>query len=276
MKYGFVIPGGDLKTILDLARAAEKAGWDGVFYWDGIYVEQVTMMYDAWTVLAAMATRTMNISIGALLTAVNRRRPWKLAREATTVDHLSGGRLIMPVGLGAMDDGGYAKVGEPLDRKTRAELLDEGLDILNGLWTGRPFRYNGRHYNLKKMAFRPRPIQRPRIPIWVVGAWPRPKSMRRALKYDGLIPTKIAVDGSFSPITPNDIHDIREYIQEKRSSNALFDIIQEGQTPVGRRKRGDEIVKEWKEAGVTWWIESRWSKASEVLPRIKQGPPRVV
>lgn len=278
MKYGFVIPGGNLNTILDLASAAEKAGWDGVFYWDAIYIEQPNfkpLMYDPWTVLAAIATRTKKIRIGALLTAVNRRRPWKLAREATTVDHLSGGRLIMPVGLGALDDGGYSKVGEPLDRKTRAELLDEGLDILNGLWTGKPFSYHGKHYNMKKMTFRPRPIQKPRIPIWVVGAWPRMKSMRRALKYDGLIPTKKTLSGSFAEITLDDIREIKKFVATHRKAKSAFQIIQEGQTPVGSRIQGEEIVQKWEEAGATWWIESRWTKTNEVRPRIKQGPPRV-
>lgn len=221
MKFGFVIPGGDLETILDLAYRAEKAGWDGIFYWDGICVEQIPLMYDGWSVLAAIAMKTSKIKIGSLLTAVNRRRPWKLAREATTIDQLSKGRLIMPVGLGALDDGGYSKVGEPLDRRTRAELLDEGLEILNGLWTGKPFSFRGKHYSLKKMTFRPRPVQKPRIPIWVAGAWPRVKSMQRALKYDGLIPTKKTSKGSFAAITTDDIREISEYIEKHRSEVSL-------------------------------------------------------
>jgi Luciferase-like monooxygenase len=274
MKYGFVIPRGDIKTILDLATLAEHAGWDGIFYWDAIYIKEVGLMYDAWTVLAAMALRTHRIRIGAMLTAVNRRRPWKLAREATTVDHLSNGRLIIPVGLGALDDGGYSKVGEPRDRKVRAELLDEGLEILIGLWSGRPFSYSGKHFKMDEMTFRPRPIQRPRIPIWVVGAWPRLKSMRRALRYDGLIPSIMELDGTFSETSPNDIREIKKFVSENRNKGAQFDIVYEGQTPVGRRKKGIEIAERWKEAGVTWWIESRWSKTAEALPRIAQGPPK--
>lgn len=274
MKYGFIIPGGNLATILDLVVHAERAGWDGVFYWDGIYIDQVSLMYDAWTVLAAMALRTRNIRIGAMLTAVNRRRPWKLAREATTVDHLSNGRLIIPVGLGAMDDGGYSKVGEPRDRKVRAELLDESLDILTGLWSGRPFSYAGKHYRIEEMTFRPRPIQRPRIPIWVVGAWPRKKSMERALRYDGLISTKMTPEGSFAKMTTDDIREIRRFILKNRRAKTPFDVVYEGQTPVGGLEKGIETVKQWEEAGATWWIESRWSTPGEVLPRIKQGPPR--
>ena len=273
MKYGFVLPGGDLESILSLTVQAERSGWDGIFYWDGIYIEQVPLMYDAWTVLAAMALKTKRIRIGAMLTALNRRRPWKVARESTTVDHLSNGRLIIPVGLGAMEDGGYSMVGEPQDRRVRAELLDESLEILTGLWSGRPFSYRGKHYKMDEMTFRPTPVQKPRIPIWVVGAWPRMKSMRRALSYDGLIPTKKLPDGSFADMTPDDIRKINLFILENRKKRSKFEIIYEGQTPLGRQKSGVETVNRWAEAGVTWWIESRWSKPNEVLPRIKQGPP---
>ncbi len=139
MHYGFIIPRGDVETILEMAIEAEEAGWDGVFYWDGIYIESAGLMYDPWVILAAMALQTKRVRLGAVLTPLSRRRPWKLARETVTVDHLSHGRLIVPVGLGALDDGGFAKVGEATDRKVRAELLDEGLEILTGLWSGKPF-----------------------------------------------------------------------------------------------------------------------------------------
>jgi alkanesulfonate monooxygenase SsuD/methylene tetrahydromethanopterin reductase-like flavin-dependent oxidoreductase (luciferase family) len=274
VKFGFVIPGGDIRTILSLASEAESAGWDGIFYWDAIYIKQVGPMHDAWSVLAALALRTSKIRIGAMLTAVNRRRPWKLARESVTVDHLSNGRLIIPVGLGAMDDGGYTKVGEPQDRKQRAELLDEGLDILEGLWTGKPFQYKGKHYQIGEMTFLPRPVQRPRIPIWVVGAWPSARSMGRALKYDGVIPTTKGPDGLFGKVSPEDLPAIRKFIQRHRKARRSFEIVCEGETPVGDHEKGEEIIKRWEDAGATWWIESRWSKPSESLARIKQGPPR--
>ena len=164
-------------------------------------------------------------------------------------------------------------MGEPKDRKIRAELLDEGLEILVGLWSARPFSYSGKHNKMGEMTFRPRPIQRPRIPIWVVGAWPRMKSINRALKYDGLIPTKINPGGGFATITPDDIREMKRSIVKKRRPGTRFDIICEGETPVGNAKKGLRIVKDWEEAGATWWIESRWSKPGEALPRVKQGPP---
>ena len=162
MHYGFLIPSGG-------PREVEESGWDGAFYWDGIAIGAFDT-YDPWVVMAAMAMRTERVRIGAMLTPPARRRPWKLAREAATLDHLSGGRLVMPVGLGAADDGGFSKVGEPVDRKTRAQKLDESLEILTGLWSGEPFSNQGRHYQIEEMTFLPRPVQRPRIPIWVVGA----------------------------------------------------------------------------------------------------------
>ena len=132
MRYGFVVTNGDPRTVAELAREAEEAGWDGVFSWDGICVGEIET-YDPWVVMAAMAMTTERVRIGAILTPPARRRPWKLARETMTLDHLSGGRLVVPVGLGALDDDGFSKVGEPTDRKVRADLLDESLEILTGL-----------------------------------------------------------------------------------------------------------------------------------------------
>lgn len=279
MRYGFIIPGGDLETLLDLTVAAEDAGWDGVFYWDGIYIEGAGPMYDPWVVMAAMALRTSRVRIGAMLTPISRRRPWKLARETATLDHLSHGRLILPVGLGALDDGGFGKVGEPTDRKTRAELLDEGLAILTGLWSGEPFSFRGQHYNVEEMTFLPKPVQRPRIPIWVVGAWPREKSMRRVLRYDGLLPNKIGDDGQQATIEPADIAAMKAWIGERRDpAQRPFDIVMEGETPADDAAKAAEQVRPWAEAGATWWLESRWSSmhdAGPVRERVLAGPPRI-
>ncbi len=276
MKYGFIIPGGDLHRIIQLGKDAEAAGWDGVFYWDAIYIASVGLMYDPWIVLAAIAMQTRRVRIGAMLTALARRRPWKVARETVTLDHLSKGRLILPVGLGALDDGGFTKVGESLDRKIRAERLDESLEILTGLWSGKPFTYKGKHYHLGRMTFRPPPLQSPRIPIWVVGAWPRIKSMQRVLRYDGLIPTKMKPDGSFTKVLPEDIRAMREYVDENRTQQTHFDIIKEGETPVEKPQRASKVVQPYAEAGVSWWLESRWSaKGDDVRKRIVAGPPRI-
>ena len=271
MRYGFIIPKGDPRTVAELAREVEEAGWDGAFYWDGINVGEGWETYDPWVVMAAMAMRTERVRIGAMLTPPARRRPWKLARETVTLDHLSGGRLVLPVGLGALDDGGFSKVGEPTDRKVRAQLLDESLEILTGLWSGEPFSYEGEHYRVEEMTFLPPPVQRPRIPIWVVGAWPSRKSMERALRYDGLLAYTTRGE-----VTPDDIRAIKEYVEENRESEGAFDIVWEGVTPGDDPEGAARVVRPFSEAGITWWIESRWSPPNEpddLRERIKQGPP---
>ena len=277
MQYGFILPHGDIHELAQLAHEAEVAGWDGVFYWDGIYIQEAGPMYDPWIVLAAIALRTERVRLGLILTPPSRRRPWKLARETVTLDHLSHGRLILPVGLGALEDGGFTRVGEITDRKQRAELLDESLEILTGLWSGKPFSFHGKHYHVEEMTFLPPPVQLPRIPIWVAGAWPSQKSMRRVLRYDGLLPIKITGEDSPEAITPEDIRAIKAYIDEHRSQITPFDIVQEGETPGEDYERAREIVRPYAEAGATWWTESRWSfpPIEELRRRIQQGPPRI-
>ncbi len=278
MRYGFIIPGGDVQSIPDLTAEAEAAGWDGVFIPDCISIETPThpasAWFDPWILLALMAARTQRVRLGTMLTPVSRRRPWKLARELVTLDHLSNGRMVLPVGLGAAeDDAGFYKVGEEMSLKGRARLLDEGLDILDGLWRGQPLYYRGEHYRIEGMTLLPPPVQR--IPIWVVGAWPRQKSMQRALRRDGIMPTK--KDGSNSAMTPADVQAMHAYIAENRSAAAPFDIVIEGETPGSDPAQAAAVVRAWEEAGATWWLESMWGDGvteADVRLRIQQGPPR--
>lgn len=275
MKYGFIIPGGDIHTVAELAAEAEAAGWDGAFYWDGINIRDIPV-YDPWVTMTAMALRTKRVRLGAIISPLSRRRPWKVARETVSLDHLSGGRLALPVGLGTLDDGGFGKVGEPTDRKTRAELLDESLEILTGLWSGEPFHYSGKHFHLDEMTFLPKPVQSPRIPIWVVGAWPSERSMARVLRYDGLLPN-VLEDGKQQDITPDHIRAMASYIAERRAQGTPFDIVMEGETPGDDPAQAAAIVRPFAEAGATWWNESRWNAMGDtelVRARIRQGPPR--
>lgn len=278
MRYGVVLPFGDgvdIHNIGELAHEAEEAGWDGVFVWDGIFG------VDPWVALAAIAMRTERVRLGPLVTPVSRRRPWKLFTETVTLDQLSNGRLILSVGLGALDTG-FAKVGEETDRKIRAELLDEGLEILTGLWSGQPFSYNGKHYQVKDVTLQhPRnlPVQSPRIPIWVVAAWPRKKSMRRVLRYDGVLPIGKKYDGTYFHMIPTDISDMRTFIAEQRSQTTPFDIVMEAEYRYYDREQMVEIVCSYTEVGVTWWVENAdlWKQhggLEGMRARIKQGPPR--
>ena len=280
MQYGFIIPGGDARTCAELAHEAEAAGWDGVFIPDCICIETDTTFpaFDPWVVLAAMAMRTERVRLGAMLTPVSRRRPWKLARETMTLEHLSNGRLVLPVGLGALDDAGFGKVGEATDRKIRAQMLDEGLEIIAGLWSGKPFSFRGQHYRVEEMTFLPPPVQSPRIPIWVVGAWPRQRSMQRVLRWDGLLPSKMEADGSFAEVTPADIQAMKAFIDAHRSATTPFDIVFEGTTPGDDREQATAKLRPYAEAGITWWLEAMWfgpNGPDELRARIWQGPPRL-
>ena len=280
MHYGFILPGGDVWSIPEMAAEAEAAGWDGVFIPDCISIDAPnyppTPTYDPWILLALMATRTKRVILGPMLAAISRRRPWKLARETVTLDTLSHGRMVLPVGLGAAaDDAGFYKVGEEMTAKGRAQLMDECLDILNNAWSGERFSHNGEHYCVQDMQLLPPPVQRPRIPVWVVGAWPRQKSMRRVLRWDGIIPQKL--DGSNNPMTPDDIRAIKAYVESNRTLTTPFDITWEGETPGDDLERAAALVQPWIDAGITWWMEARWNNAGleEVRERIRQGPPRI-
>jgi alkanesulfonate monooxygenase SsuD/methylene tetrahydromethanopterin reductase-like flavin-dependent oxidoreductase (luciferase family) len=276
MQFGFVITAGDPRSAADLAHDAEAAGWDGVFTWDGIAIPGEPS-YDPWVTMAAMAMRTERVRLGAILTPPSRRRPWKLARETMSLDHLSNGRLILPVGLGALDDAGFGAVGEPTDRATRAALLDESLEILEGLWSGEPFAYAGKRYRFPEMTFLPPTVQRPRIPIWVAAAWPYPRSMARALRYDGILPNAPGPDGQMGDASVDQIAEIAAYVRAHRAATTPFDIVVEGVTPGDDPAAAADQVRPWRDAGATWWIEADWTgdKSIDALRRrIAAGPPR--
>jgi len=280
MKYGFVIPGGDVRDFGELAAEAEAAGWDGMFVADGLDIgfkpDEPFPWFDPWVALAAMAVATQQIKLGTFITPVSRRRPWKLAREVSTLDQLSNGRMILGVGLGAaQDDGGFYKVGEATDLKVRAQLLDEGLSIMDGLWKGKTVDFKGLHYRVNKMKMLPRPVQKPRIPVWVVGVWPKQKSMMRVLRWDGLIPQPSGATPE-TKVKVSLFEDVRKYIDEHHPRPAKFDIISGGTTPGGNSKRAAQKVKPFAKAGATWWLEHMWEgDPQELKTRLKQGPPRI-
>lgn len=277
MKYGFVVEGGDANAASALAQEAEASGWDGVFVADAIDIGMPNSppfpWFDPWIVLAAIAVRTERIRIGTMITPVPRRRPWKLARETMTLDLLSNGRLIFGAGLGAAeDDGGFFKVGEAMDLRVRAQRLDEGLAILAGLWSGKPFSFSGEHYKVREMTMLPAPVQSPRIPVWIPGVLTKEKSMHRALRWDGIIPQKYK---SMERLTPDEVRELKRFVDEHRSQTTPFDIVVGGTTLGGNQKRAANTVSAFAEAGATWWLESLMTSSWDKLrKRIKQGPPR--
>jgi alkanesulfonate monooxygenase SsuD/methylene tetrahydromethanopterin reductase-like flavin-dependent oxidoreductase (luciferase family) len=275
MHYGIVLTTTDPRLSVDLAAAAEAAGWDGIFTYDAIAIGDMPG-FDPWVLLAACAMRTERVRLGAMVFAPSRRRPWKLARELATLDRLSGGRVVFPVGLGALDDAGFGAVGEAVDARGRAERLDETLEIVAGLATGEPFRHEGRHYRIDPpMTLRPTPVQRPRVPIWVVGAWPHERSIRRAARWDGIVVQAAGVDDHG---IPHDVGAIVDRVRRERSAAGIdgpFDIVLGGATPADARAAAS-ILEPAATAGATWWIEQDWQDTSvEALrSRIVAGPPR--
>jgi alkanesulfonate monooxygenase SsuD/methylene tetrahydromethanopterin reductase-like flavin-dependent oxidoreductase (luciferase family) len=279
MRYGWVLPYGDARTAAELAAVAEEHGWDGFFVWEGVWA------IDPWVSLAAVAMRTERIRMGTMLTPLPRRRPWELAGQVATLDNLSGGRVILPIGLGAADDRWWLFEDDP-GRRVRAEQMDEALDLMQALWSGKPVTYAGAHYRARPAdsMVPPRPAQRPRVPIWVVGAWPRPKSMRRAARLDGWLPAHMPRDGGDRELTPEVLRDGIGWLRERRASQGLsmegYDIVAEGTTPADPAAAA-EIVRPWAEAGATWWIDADWSDMdpgrvrAAALDRLGAGPPRL-
>src|SRR4051812_8699584 len=182
----------DPKLLAELAAEAEQAGWDGVFVWDALVLDSNLRppVTDPWIALAAIAANTERVKIGTMIAQLARRRPWKVAREVVALDHLSGGRMILGVGLGFAQQADFEQFGEEGDARVRARKLDEALDIIAGLCTGEPFSYHGDHYHIEETVFTPRPLQS-HIPIWVAGYWPNKKPFQRAARWDGMCPAEM-------------------------------------------------------------------------------------
>ena len=285
MQYGVYLPNfgcfGDVHTLTELAHEAEEAGWDGFFIWDHIAGWEHDMV-DPWVALAAIAMRTKRIRIGTTVTPLPRRRPWKVAREAVTVDHLSNGRLILGVGSGGSGVE-FEGFGEETDAKQRGSMLDEALEIITGLWSGELFSFSGQHYQVAKVKFTPKPVQSPRIPIWVGGFWPNKPPFRRAAQWDGLFPL-FSTKGEAEELAF--LKKAVTYVKEHRSSQAAFEVIALGPTPGDNIAKANEIVERHAAAGATWWLEAigpfrfgigfdaqEWP-FEKLRHRVQQGPPK--
>ncbi len=275
MRYAINLPPfgefADAQALASLAREAEETGWDGFFLWDHLQAEPGTPVADPWIALTAIALKTERIRFGALITPLPRRRPWKFARETATVDRLSGGRLIVGVGIGGEWYHEYSTFGESTDDKDHAAMLDEGLEVIAGLWSGQPFRYEGRHYTVRDALFLPPPLQAPRIPVWVAGIWPNKAPMRRAARWDGVCPI---VEGHM--VQPEEIRAMLAYIRQYRSAEAPFDVVVGGSVGDRDSVEAARMLKRYAEAGVTWWQEGFLGNdtLNDVRTCIRQGPPR--
>ena len=261
MRYGVYVPNfgpySDARVLADLAYEAEEAGWDGFFLWDQVskttLTPDVDPMVDPWIALTAIALRTRTIRLGTLVTPLPRRRPWIVARQTVSLDHLSAGRLIFGVGSG----GGYfdfEALGETSDSRTLALLLDEGLEVLTGLWSGEAYHHEGVAYQIKEAQFLPRSIQSPRIPIWVAGMWPAKAPLRRAARWDGVIP--IGRDLPLTAmLTPEEMREAIQYVASQPGYTPPFEVIHSGVTAGIDAAHDREVVAAYRQVGVTWWVE---------------------
>ncbi len=278
MKFGLdVATSGDFanpRKLVDLAVQAEKSGWDGFFVWDVLFTDQSMedAVIDPWITLAAIAMNTERIRIGAFMTPLARRRPWLVARQTATLDRLSNGRLVFGAALGYQELD-FMSFGEDYDPKVRAQKLDEGLEILTGLWTGDMFSFHGDYYQIDHAKFLPKPIQSPRIPVWTAGGWPRHTPLERAAKWDGIY-LMASNQITHERLTPQEIREVVAYIQARRTGKAAFEIAVNVEGPADAKAAVD-VAQSYQEAGATWWMELSADTVEEYRKRIQKGPPRV-
>jgi alkanesulfonate monooxygenase SsuD/methylene tetrahydromethanopterin reductase-like flavin-dependent oxidoreductase (luciferase family) len=259
-------PLADPAVVARLAAEAEEAGWDGFFVWDHIrWREPVAAVGDTQVTLAAIAAATERIRLGPLVTPLARRRPVKVARETAALDLLSGGRLTLGVGLGADHFGSeYSMTGEELDDRRRARMLDEALEILTAAWSGKPVHHRGQHYTVDGMRFLPRPLQRPRVPVWVAGYAGKPKPMRRAARYDG-----------FFPVNLDSADQLAEIVARVGALRAEAGSAPDEPYQVVAELEPGADPAPYREAGATWWLAAPdWEGISvdRVRGLIREGP----
>jgi alkanesulfonate monooxygenase SsuD/methylene tetrahydromethanopterin reductase-like flavin-dependent oxidoreductase (luciferase family) len=266
-------PFGDPVLLVELAVAAERAGWDGVFLWDHLLHHDPTWpVADPTVTISAVAAVTDSVRLAILMVALPRRRPWKVAKEFATLDRLSGGRMILGAGLGSMDRE-YAAFGEDPSLRERARRLDDGLKIIDACWTGGPVEVRGAVHRVEGVELHPRPLQRPRIPIWVAGRWPNRAPFTRAARWDGLMPIHSDY-GRGRTMPPELVADIRAHVAAMRLGDEPFDLALEGAT--GEGADDEARLGAYAAAGVTWWVEAMgwWRGGPEAArDRIAAGPP---
>jgi alkanesulfonate monooxygenase SsuD/methylene tetrahydromethanopterin reductase-like flavin-dependent oxidoreductase (luciferase family) len=286
MRYGFVVPFADAREFAEIAALGESRGWDGIFTWESLYG------VEAWVTLAAAAMTTQRLRLGTLLTPASRHRPWDLASRVSTVDRLSGGRVVMGVGLGALH-GGWLRFEADEGRRTRAEKLDEGLAVYAGLLGGEPFTFEGRHYPVRPLEGEappgpPPPVQQPHPPVWVVGAYlpgrARQPSLERAARWQGLLPVVADPDAEMGQqqYTLESFADVVGRVRALRTAQGLpwegYDVVVEGDSS-REFVQLEGTPRDWEQVGATWWVESWWSVApgpeglAEVRRRVEAGPP---
>ena len=256
--------------LAELAHEADETGWDGFFIWDHLLWTDPTdqPVVEPWVAMTAIAMATERIRFGPMVTPLPRRRPWQLARQAASLDRLSGGRLILGVGIGGDWYGDYRRFSEPTNPRAHGAMLDEALTVLAGLWSGEPFRFRGDHYSVEETRFLPTPVQQPRIPVWVAGRWPGTKPFRRAARWDGVFPLSKPHNG---PLETGEYRDMLAYIRQHRQVQTPFDVV----TVSGPAESNSAEISRRGEAGVTWWCVGLRPGVSteQIRDTIRRGSP---
>jgi alkanesulfonate monooxygenase SsuD/methylene tetrahydromethanopterin reductase-like flavin-dependent oxidoreductase (luciferase family) len=260
-------PFADPHLLCALGEEAEAHGWDGFFLWDHLFYRHGWPVTDPWIALAAVAARTRRIRLALLVAALPRQHPGEVAKRSVSLDHLSGGRLTLGAGLGSLPVE-YEAFGQSADAVERGERLDEHLDVVHALWSGAPVRSVGRHHRVDAPAMGPRPLQEPRIPVWVGGRWPHPRPFRRAARWDGVVPTHVDF-GKGETMPPDEVSAMLRFVAAHRDRPGHFDVALEGSTP-------GADVRAYADAGVTWWIEALgWWRGTldDARRRVRAGAP---
>ena len=274
MRYGIVTANlgdyADPRVAVRLARVAEAAGWEAFFVWDHLGFVRGVPSGDPYVILSAVAASTTHLELGLAVTPLARRRPQVVANALASLDLLSAGRAIFGAGLGGEPEE-FTAFGDPGDAKKRAAMLDEGLLILDGLWLGETVTHRGQHYTVEGVSLAPRPLQRPRIPIWIGGEGA--PALRRAARWDGWLAPSTSPDGTPSMAkSPERIAEMVAEIRRHRTTDAHFEVAVDGYSEPG----DPTLPRAYAAAGATWWLESihrRRGSLEEMLARVGAGPP---
>jgi alkanesulfonate monooxygenase SsuD/methylene tetrahydromethanopterin reductase-like flavin-dependent oxidoreductase (luciferase family) len=267
MRFGLSFPNfgayAEPGVMVGLAVAADEAGWDGFFVWDHIVVSDGMPLADPWVLLGAIGQATDKVVIGPMVAALPRHRPWEVARRAVTLDRLTGGRFILGVGIGYWPEIEFGTFGDPTDARERADMLEEGLTIIQAVWSGESFGFEGEHHTVAENSFAPRPLGK--IPIWVAGMLPNLRPLRRAARFDGVYPMRSDEEA----MEPSDVAKVADYVKVHRGGEEPFDVV------IGASREADHAAYE--EAGATWFLSGPGSGGEpieETMGWLRQGPPR--
>src|ERR687890_305468 len=253
MHYGIVMSNlgdyADPRLAIRLARAAEEAGWEAFFVWDHLGFAWGSASSDPWISLSAVAVSTTHLKLGTAITPLARRRPHIVANALASLDLLSGGRMIFGAGLGGVAEE-FTAFGEQGAAKERAAMLDEGLTVLDGLWSGEPLTHHGQHYHLENVSLAPLPLQRPRIPIWIGGEGA--PALRCAARWDGWLAPATSPQGTPTMAkSPERIAEMVAEIGRHRTTDAPFEVAIDGYS----EDADPALPRTYAAAGATWWLE---------------------